>query len=398
MNHTGLRFGATYHIRLDQETAGSLREKLATESNDEGYWRFYDPQRVEDLFIRSLPQKLQEEQAAMPAFPENASTATVRMKPDQPVLTIETRQHAHERDTDRILLKAVLSQLQETMGLPDKVLDAVMGWFPGQQSDPASIFIEPVVLPASLLADPNREKPVYGSTAPALIASIAREEYDLANALLQHPAINVNATDEYGHTALMYAVDNGNLDMMEALLTHPDINVNIEDRSGYTALVRAAMKKDAAYVKRLLAQPGINVKPSSFEALRWAVERDNAETVAALVAHPELDVNATGRNGEAVLRIAANRYQPPATIQALLQHPDIDVNTQNRDHGNTALMWAARRGHVEAVRDLLKHPKINTRLTDSKGNTALDIAKRQAKKHFYRGKRREIVKLLKAHQ
>lgn len=67
---------------------------------------------------------------------------------------------------------------------------------------------------------------------------------DLFKQLLTKPELDVNATDNYGLTALMMLLSNkqNNLNCIQSLIEHPDINVNIKDNQSNTALIFAARK------------------------------------------------------------------------------------------------------------------------------------------------------------
>ena len=64
--------------------------------------------------------------------------------------------------------------------------------------------------------------------------------------------IDVNATDQYGRTALMEAVYGGHTDAVEALLKL-GANVNAKDDSGWTPLMEAASKSRGCALRTLLA-------------------------------------------------------------------------------------------------------------------------------------------------
>jgi ankyrin repeat protein len=67
----------------------------------------------------------------------------------------------------------------------------------------------------------------------------------------------------------------------------------------------------------------------------------------------------------------------------------VDVNAQNKN-GSTALTRAAYNGYTDVVQELLTHPDINIGIKNTKGKTALDIAREE--------NRTAIVKLIEEHQ
>ena len=69
---------------------------------------------------------------------------------------------------------------------------------------------------------------------------------------------DVNATDDKGRTALMYAARFGGVEMVEKLLSCPDIDVNKKDYYGRTALMYAIVFGNVDVVERLLSDPRLN--------------------------------------------------------------------------------------------------------------------------------------------
>lgn len=85
------------------------------------------------------------------------------------------------------------------------------------------------------------------------------------------------------------------------------------------------------------------------DALLRAARAGNADTVRALLASPNVDVNAIDEHGNTPL-IEAARFGHDEVVTALLI-AKADVKTKN-DEGKTALMLAAEGGHDETVRVL----------------------------------------------
>ena len=85
------------------------------------------------------------------------------------------------------------------------------------------------------------------------------------------------------------------------------------------------------------------------DALFRAAVAGNADTVRALLASPNVDVNAVDEHGNTPL-IEAARFGHDQVVTALLI-AKANVNARN-DQGKTALMLAAEGGHDETVRVL----------------------------------------------
>ena len=59
--------------------------------------------------------------------------------------------------------------------------------------------------------------------------------YEVVGFLLKNKC-NINTQNEYGWTALMFAVYFNRRDIAKLLLEHPNIDINIRDKEGKTAL------------------------------------------------------------------------------------------------------------------------------------------------------------------
>ena len=96
--------------------------------------------------------------------------------------------------------------------------------------------------------------------------------------------------------------------------------------------------------------------------------------VTALLAAPDVDVNAADRDAWTALMRAASRGHTE-TVTALLAAPGLNVNAADIYGQYTALMWAADMGHTQMVRALLAAPGLDVNAADRNGRTALALAK-----------------------
>ena len=90
-------------------------------------------------------------------------------------------------------------------------------------------------------------------------------------------------------------------------------------------------------------------RSSETDALLRAARAGNADTVRALLASPNVDVNGIDEHGNTPL-IEAARFGHDEVVTALLT-AKADMKVKN-DEGKTALMLAAELGHDETVRML----------------------------------------------
>lgn len=135
----------------------------------------------------------------------------------------------------------------------------------------------------------------------------------------------INAHDQHGKTALIWAACNGHTEIVRALLTVNVIDVNAKDNSSETALIQAVRMGYTDIVLALLRVNGIDVN-----------SRNNC-------------------NETALMEGARYRYAGHAEIvRALLAVNGIDVNARGY-MGKTALDWANDDKHYEVARIIQNH-------------------------------------------
>jgi len=185
----------------------------------------------------------------------------------------------------------------------------------------------------------------------------------------------LNAKNNDGKTALIYAAENGSIKIIELLIdSGADINKK-DSKYGETAIMWAMRnKKFGKEVVELLIKNGANLYERSSDGgtvLMYAVLYEQIEIIKLLI-NIGVDLNEKDYYGSTALMKAVhnNRY---IDIVELLIKKGADVN-QKDNNGMTALMWAAKYNSVEIVELLLKNgAKVDE--TDNDGKTAFDYAK-----------------------
>jgi len=125
-------------------------------------------------------------------------------------------------------------------------------------------------------------------------------------------ALNVNAKNNEGVSALMMAAENGTRGLVQEFFTHPHTAENAIDLRGRTALIHAIIAENAAMVRELLDNKKVDLTLKDFDfkrnALDWAKyrvrEKDgDAEVKARILAMVEREVSQSeAREKEKVLR------------------------------------------------------------------------------------------------
>ncbi|KAH6903931.1 hypothetical protein BKA70DRAFT_1154855 [Coprinopsis sp. MPI-PUGE-AT-0042] len=198
---------------------------------------------------------------------------------------------------------------------------------------------------------------------------------------------NVHTTI-YRASPLMLAAKVGNLACAKALLSllgvdAPGIDINAQDNNGWTALIYAARRGHTPVLKLLCEVPGIDINTADNRgqtALIHAVDEGNTEAAKLLIGLPGIDVNATENHGWTALMHAAEGNFTEV-VKLLCEVPGIDINAVS-DNGWTALTCAAYWGHTEAAKLLLDAPGIDITVVDKQGKTALSHALERGRKEI----------------
>jgi hypothetical protein len=166
-----------------------------------------------------------------------------------------------------------------------------------------------------------------------------------------------------------------------ALSSSLPLDVNqVHPELGFTALTKASFNENVELVSLLLSRPDIDVNKKNSDGespltVACRFHRENKKLINMLLARPDIDVNSISNDWDAAL-VTACIYNEIWLLRTLLARSDISVNITGRDF--SPLMIACNNKHLEATRMLLDHPNISLNQRDSKGRTALNLAKSQS--------------------
>ncbi len=163
-----------------------------------------------------------------------------------------------------------------------------------------------------------------------------------------------SASAASGPESLADLIRAGNREAVLAAITSPAVDVNAKEADGSTALLWATYNVDHDLVRALLKDGAkanvINNYGSS--PLSEAVKLGDVDLVTMLLdAHA--DPNAANVDGETALMVASSIGSPK--IAELLVGHGANVNAVENFRGQTALMWAAAEDHPDIVDLLLAH-------------------------------------------
>ena len=168
------------------------------------------------------------------------------------------------------------------------------------------------------------------------------------------PMLAMLSVDARAHEdSLIDAAKGADTGTVRALLQEHASDVNAEEADGTTALHWAVHRDDAAMVEALL-DAGANVAAANrygVTPLLLAAENGSAATIERLLA-AGADPNEAGAGGETVLMTASRTGRTDA-IEVLLAH-GADVTARERHRSQTALMWASVAGNGAAITALIQ--------------------------------------------
>eukprot|EP00615_Pteridomonas_danica_P004382 CAMPEP_0114353956 /NCGR_PEP_ID=MMETSP0101-20121206/19058_1 /TAXON_ID=38822 ORGANISM="Pteridomonas danica, Strain PT" /NCGR_SAMPLE_ID=MMETSP0101 /ASSEMBLY_ACC=CAM_ASM_000211 /LENGTH=468 /DNA_ID=CAMNT_0001495063 /DNA_START=642 /DNA_END=2048 /DNA_ORIENTATION=- len=215
------------------------------------------------------------------------------------------------------------------------------------------------------ILDEKRFTAMLGSlnrSCTMLMKEISKEDISSVNLLLKYGA-NLEISDEYGDTALMWAVD-GHNETIVKLLLEAGADKDISNRYGVTPLISSANHCDDVIMK-LLIDVGANIDLTDEDgdtALLHAVSSNAIKCVELLTNAGALLENISS-DGKTALLLASYENNG-ACLKMLI---DAGANIEAADQtGKTALML----GDYKTMTHLI-HAGANINQIDRDGNTAL---------------------------
>ncbi len=87
-----------------------------------------------------------------------------------------------------------------------------------------------------LLQIKNIDVNIKGQGISSLMLAICRKALGVVKVLLVDKNLDINLKDDYGKTALFYAIDTGDSEVVQLILGHKDVDIKIRDFEGRTAV------------------------------------------------------------------------------------------------------------------------------------------------------------------
>lgn len=237
-------------------------------------------------------------------------------------------------------------------------------------------------------------KRVNDKRKPPLMEAIENGTTDKISLLLQDPALDINAEDEYGNTALMYAIMLKNTTVASQILNREDCNINHCNKSQFTPLMLASINNNSELVTQLLATKKCLINMTDLRgqtAAMLAFKHTSLKVFYMLIDVMSLeDFQITNKNNKTLIEIINDVHESPQLKTYLtnyintkireLKKPDTqdnksqDVPTLHNDPTRTPLMSALLHQDIPRIEEIISDPTCNFGAQDANGDTALIIA------------------------
>lgn len=193
---------------------------------------------------------------------------------------------------------------------------------------------------------------------------------------LAKKGIDINATDDEGNTALMYASIHKSAPGLVQALIENNADINKKNKSGETALM-LAIKSEApekSILKLLEANADTNLADNSGETPLWYLLKNNGNaTVVSDILAFGADITLPDVNGDTPIWYALNHNLDEATqIEVISAEENINYPNEHRD---TPLLFALKNNYSPAIIQALLQKGADPQIRGKDGLNAYDILK-----------------------
>ncbi|XP_076461110.1 ankyrin repeat domain-containing protein 16-like isoform X2 [Babylonia areolata] len=221
---------------------------------------------------------------------------------------------------------------------------------------------------------------LYGgaSSDTPLLRAVKTSNRGALDALLHTQRCDINATDRYSSTCLIYAVKADDRDTVRTILRRFPRAVNLDkaDYANYTALAYAA-SSDCLEMCSLLLQAGARPDVNSTSPLFLAVSNNASLELIQLLISEGASVNVSNSDGLNALAAAA-RNRKPEVVSLLLEH---GANLSSAWHKTRAFLIALAMDHLDILKILMCHG-MDVTCPNPKGSTVVHEACCQGSARF----------------
>jgi ankyrin repeat protein len=157
--------------------------------------------------------------------------------------------------------------------------------------------------------------PVVSAASYAdFFSAVNNDRQDVVQSLLQR-GFDPNTRDEQGQVGLYLALRAGSLRVAQALLDNPNTDIDATNEAGESPLMMAALRDQAEFVRQLIAR-GAGVNRSGWTPLHYAATSPGVAALNLLLAKGAA-IDARSPNGTTPLMMAC-RYGTEQAVDLLL--------------------------------------------------------------------------------
>lgn len=149
----------------------------------------------------------------------------------------------------------------------------------------------------------------------AFLQAIVRDDKSMVMTYMVR-GVDPNTRDGKGNTALQIAIKEQSWKAAETLLLYPALDVNARNQAGESALMLAALRGQLHWLKLLLGR-GAAVNQTGWSALHYAASFSEDSACVEWLLKKGAEANARSPNGTTPLMMAA-RYGSEGAVDALL--------------------------------------------------------------------------------
>lgn len=191
--------------------------------------------------------------------------------------------------------------------------------------------------------------------------------------MLTEGGADINAQDDNGNTALIYALANqADINYITALLVQ-NANTNLANNDNITPLWLALQNQLPAEVLKKLIEYGadVNHKNPEGETMLWEALRKNDEPTAIALLRGGADTSIPNEDGDFPLWRVFEKGGSAQLVESVILAQK-DLNQKNAS-GDTPLLYALKNEFPAQLIKLLLERGANPEIEDSEGRNAMDI-------------------------